>query len=135
LAKAVRMAFLAKTVLMFGATCLLAGCSPPEIMIKVQRMGGVTRLGFTQDWGTFSDDPTVPCIYRISLQKPGTFDVANAVWSIEAEGDVQCLDIAGVKIGQVPKGWREQVPLTAVTGQAYTIEVYGIGSGQASITW
>jgi hypothetical protein len=130
-----RMAFLAKTVVVIGATCLLAGCSPPEIMIKVQRMGGLTRLGFTQDWAYFSDDPTVPCIDRISLQKPGTFDVANAVWSIEAETEESCRDIAGVKIGQVPKGWREQVPLQAVAGQTYSIVVDGIGSGQASITW
>lgn len=85
-------------------------------------------LVFSQDWGLFSR-PEAPCIDRIVVLHDGTFDYDNPVWAIVPESKVQCLDIASVTLGQVPKGWKETAPLTGKLGEIYTVEVLGIGSG------
>ena len=72
-------------------------------------------LVFSQDWGLFSR-PEAPCIDRIVVLHDGTFDYDNPVWEIVPEREVQCLDIAAVALGKVPKGWKEIAPLTVKPG-------------------
>lgn len=111
-----------------GALGALANCSPPTIDILVEREGGRTTLLFSQDWGLLRGNET-PCIDRILFLRNGTFDYDNPVWAIVPQSEVQCLDIAAVTLGKVPKGWKETAPLTVKTGESYTVQVLGIGSG------
>ena len=106
--------------------------------MSVERSGDRAYLRFSQDWGLVFSRREIPCIKRISLQEADTYNadpLADAVWSIEAAGDVQCLDIGAVEIGAVPKGWEELVPLSAVEGQTYVALVDGIGWGETQIVW
>lgn len=118
----------AKSLIYLGALGALASCSPPPIDISVKRAAGRTVLVFSQDWGLFSGGEA-PCIDRIMILRYKTNDYDNPVWAIEPEREVQCLDIARVSLGKVPQGWKETAPLTVKPGDAYTIEVLGIGSG------
>ena len=90
-------------------------------------------LRLSQDWGLIFSDRKVPCVREVRLHEPESYDRENAVWLIEAKGDVQCLDLASVIVGEVPRGWQEGVRLTAVRGRTYTIEAHGIGWGQAVV--
>jgi hypothetical protein len=113
---------------------LLSSCSPPNIDITVETIGGRMLLRLSQDWGVIFSKRVVPCVREIGLHEPDTlYDLEKAVWLIEVKGDVQCLDLAAVRVGRVPKGWQEVVPLTAVSGRTYTIKASGIGWGEASV--
>ena len=64
----------------------------------------------------------------------GTYGRNAAAWLIEAQGDVQCLDLAAFAIGDTPKGFVQTVPFKAVGGETYTLRVGGIGWGEANVT-
>ena len=125
----------AKLLACIGLLGALSGCPPPPIDVSVERSDDRAFLSFSQDWGLVFSRRQIPCIKRIRLTKSDTYDLADAVWSIEAVGDVQCLDIAAVEIGTVPKGWEELMPLNAVPGQTYLVRADGIGWGDVQIVW
>ncbi|HSJ78509.1 MAG TPA: hypothetical protein VK913_07215 [Erythrobacter sp.] len=105
------------------------------IDIVVKQSGGRTVLGLSQDWGVVFRDRKVPCIKHVGLYEQGDDRRANYVWSIRLEGDGQCVDVAAVEVGNVPKGWREVDPLKAVPGKTYFAEVHGIGWGETRVTF
>lgn len=126
---------IAKLLAIIGAMTLLSSCSPPDIAIAVERGGGRMLLRLSQDWGIIFSDRQVPCVRRIGLHEPGTYDGAKSAWLIETKGDVQCLDLASVTVGKVPTGWQEVVRLSAKKGRVYTIRAQGIGWGETNVTF
>ena len=114
---------------------LVSSCSPPDIDISVERVGGRILLRLSQDWGLIFSDNEVPCVREVGLYEPETDDRDEAVWLIEAKGDTQCLDLASVAVGEVPNGWQEVVPLSAVSGRTYTVRTYGIGWGETNVSF
>jgi hypothetical protein len=119
----------------FGALVLLSSCSPPEINISAENVGGRTILHLSQDWGFVISDRKAPCVREVGLYHPGTYDRDRAVWLIDAEGDVQCLHLASLVVGEVPSGWQETVRLSAVSGRDYTVRAQGIGWGEVNIRY
>ncbi len=117
-----------KSLICLGALGALPSCSPPPIVISVERAAGGTVLVFSQNWGLFTRNRP-PCIDRIFVLRDKTYDYDNPVWAIEPEREVQCLDIARVTLGKVPQGWKETAPLKVKRGDVYTILVLGIGLG------
>ena len=105
------------------------------IDIAVKQSGGRTVLGFSQDWGVIFRKREVPCLRHVGLYETGEDRKARYVWSIEVDGDVQCVDLPTIEIGVVPKGWREVDPLKAVAGKTYFAEVFGIGWGETRVTF
>ena len=122
-----------KLLFLVGAVALLSSCSPPGIDIAFERVGGRLLLRLSQNWGLILSDRRVPCVYRVSIHKPEVHEKDKAAWVIEAEGDVQCIKLESVTVGEVPKGWREVVPLTVAKGQTYTVEGWGIGEGRRNV--
>ena len=122
-----------RPLLLVGAAALLSSCSPPPIDILVERAGGRLLLRLSQDWGLIFSSKRVPCVSEISIHTPDVYDRSKAAWVIEPNKTVQCLDLASVTVGTVPDGWTEVVPLTARSGQTYTVEAYGIGSGRIDV--
>lgn len=114
-----------------GAMALLSSCSPPDIDIAVEQVGTRMLLRFSQDRGFFNKRP--PCLQQLAVHEPGTYSRAKAAWLIEAKGEVQCLDLAEVTVGAVPKGWQEVLPFAVSKGHTYTISVDGIGSGDINV--
>lgn len=122
-----------KLLAMIGALAFLSSCSPPDIDIAVEKIGGRVQLRLSQDWGIIFSDNQVPCVREIALHEPETYDRSRAAWLIEAKGDVECLDLASVTIGELPAGWQEVVPLSTNTGRVYTIRARGIGWGETNV--
>lgn len=118
---------------MIAALALLSSCSPPEIDIAVEKIGNRVQLRLSQDWGVIFSHYQVPCVREIGLHEPETYDQSKAAWLIEAKGDVQCLDLASVTIGEVPTGWQEVVRLSTNSGRVYTIRAQGIGWGETNV--
>lgn len=123
----------AKLLSMIGVMALLSSCSPPDIDIAVEQVGGRMLLRLSQDWGIVFSDRQVPCVREVGLHEPETYDPSKAVWLIEAKGEVQCLDLASVTVGTVPTGWQEVVRLSASSGRVYTIRAHGIGWGETNV--
>jgi hypothetical protein len=123
----------AKRLFIVGATALLSSCSPPGIDITVEKVGERILVHLSQDWGLIFSDREVPCVREVGLYEPESYDREKAAWLIEAKGDVQCLDLASVAVGEVPKCWQEVTPLTAVSGRTYTIRASGIGWGETNL--
>jgi hypothetical protein len=119
----------------FGAIALLSSCQPPDIKISAEKVGGRTLLHLTQDWGFIISDRKAPCVREVGLYEPETYDRDKAAWLIEAGGDVQCLHLGSLVVGEVPKGWNEVARLSAVTGRTYTVSAQGIGSGEINIRY
>ena len=109
---------------------LLSSCQPPPIDISVNEESDRIVLNFSQDWGLIFNDEKVPCIQKVSIQEPTTFEEEHSAWRIEAGNGVQCLDLSSVVVGQVPEGWLELVELDTKPGETYTIWVDGIGWGE-----
>lgn len=114
---------------------LLSSCSPPAIDISVGNVDGRLHLLFSQDWGFIFPNRKTPCLSEIGLHEPETYGRERAAWLIEAEGDVQCLDVASLVLGEVPRGWRQVAPLSAVRGRTYTVRARGIGWGETRISF
>lgn len=123
----------AKHILVLGALGLLSSCSPPDIEIFVENVAGRLHLKLSQDWGSILSDRQTPCVREVGLHEPKTYERVRAVWLIEAKGDVQCLNLASVRVGDIPAGWQQVVPLSAVRGRIYAVRVTSIGWGEASI--
>jgi hypothetical protein len=124
---------IAKCIFILGALGLLSSCSPPDIHISIENAAGRLHLKLSQDWGLIFSDKQTPCVREVGLHEPESYERDRAAWLIEAQGDVQCLDLASVRVGDTPAGWRQVVPLSAVRGRAYTIRARGIGWGEARI--
>ena len=92
-------------------------------------------MALSQDWGLVFSDRQTPCVEEIGLYEPQTYEPADAVWLIKVEGDVQCLDLAAFTVGEVPKGWRQLVPLSAGRGRTYALRADGIGWGETNLTF
>ncbi|HET6943552.1 MAG TPA: hypothetical protein VFH89_15480 [Sphingomicrobium sp.] len=122
-----------KRLFIVGAMALLSSCSPPVIDIAVEKVDGRMLLRLSQDWGLIFSNREIPCVREVGLHEPETYDREKAAWLIEAKGDVQCLDLASVVVGEVPKGWQEVVRLTAVSGRTYAIRAHGIGWGETNV--
>ncbi len=112
---------------------LLSSCSPPDIEISVENTTRGVQLNLSQDWGLIFSDNQIPCIREIGLFEPTAYERDRAIWLIEAEGDVQCLNLASVRVGDIPTGWRQVVPLSLINGKTYIVRVNGIGMGEARI--
>lgn len=124
----------AKRLMVIGLLALLSSCSPPPIDVSVDRVDGRLRFTLSQDWGFLFSDRQTPCLRELGLYKPGSYDRQEAVWLIEAKGDVQCLDLASVVVGEVPGGWRQVVGFSPVRGRTYTLRAQGIGWGETSVS-
>ncbi|PZU63169.1 hypothetical protein [Sphingobium sp.] len=122
----------AKLLSIIGAMTLLSSCSPPPIDIAVERIDGRMLLRLSQDWGMIFSDKQVPCVREVGLYEPEHYDRSKAAWLIEVRGDVQCLDLASVTVGKLPKGWQEVVRLSTSGGLVYTIRAHGIGWGETN---
>lgn len=122
-----------KLLSMIGALALLSSCSPPEIDVAVQKSGGRLLLRLSQDWGVIFSDKRMPCVREIGLYERDSYDRSKAAWLIETKGEVQCLDLASVMIGEVPPDWQEVVRLSANRRTVYTIRAHGIGSGETNV--
>lgn len=122
----------AKLLSIIGAMVLLSSCSPPQIDIAVERIDGRMLLRLSQDRGIIFSNRQVPCVREVGLYEPENYDRSKAAWLIEAKGEVQCLDLASVAVGEVPTGWQEVVRLSANAGQVYTIRAHGIGWGETN---
>ena len=120
---------------MLGASALLSSCSPPDIDISVEKVGGRLLIHLSQDWGILFGGEEAPCVREVGLHEPETYDRDKPVWLIEAKDDPQCLDLASVAVGDVPKGWEEVVPLSAIGGRTYTIRASGIGQGETNVRY
>lgn len=127
------MSAIAKCIFILGALGLLSSCSPPDIDISIENAAGRLHLKLSQDWGLIFSDKQTPCVREVGLHEPESYERDRAAWLIEAQGDVQCLDLASVRVGDTPAGWQQVVPLSAVRGRAYTIRARGIGWGEARI--
>lgn len=114
---------------------LLSSCSPPDIDISVENTDQGIQLKLSQDWGLIFSDNQVPCVREIGLYEPTTYERNRAAWLIETKGDVQCLDLTSVRVGDIPAGWQQVVPLSSIRGRTYAVRVNGIGMGEASITF
>lgn len=112
---------------------LLSSCSPPDIDISVESTARGVQLKLSQDWGLIFSDNQIPCVREIGLYEPTTYERNRAAWFIEAKGDVQCLKLASVRVGGIPTGWQQVVPLSSIRGRTYAVRVNGIGIGEASI--
>lgn len=123
----------ARRLCLAAALALLSSCSPPPIEISVEKVDGRLHLTLLQDWGFVFPDRKAPCVREIGLHEPETYDRDHAAWLIEAEGDVQCLGLASLVLGEAPKGWRQVAPLSAVRGRTYTVRAQGIGWGETRI--
>lgn len=128
------MARLAKHLFIVLAAALVASCSPPKIDVTAQRVGDRIRVTLSQDWGLIFSRNRTPCVREAGLYVSGTYGRNAAAWLIEAQGDVQCLDLAAFAIGDTPKGFVQTVPFKAVGGETYTLRVGGIGWGEANVT-
>ena len=128
------MARLAKHLLIVPLAALVGSCEPPDIDVAVQRFGTQVRVSLSQDWGFIFSRKRTPCVREAGLYVPGTYGRNAAAWLIEAQGDVQCLDLASFTIGATPKGFAQTVPLGTVSGETYTLRVGGIGWGEANVT-
>lgn len=82
------MSSTAKRLFILGALALLSSCSPPNIDISVEKVGGRLRLTLSQEWGFVFRDEQIPCIREVGLHEPETYDRDHAGWLIEAKGDV-----------------------------------------------
>ncbi|GAA4777235.1 hypothetical protein GCM10023306_26150 [Novosphingobium ginsenosidimutans] len=122
-----------KLLSMIGALALLSSCSPPEIDVAVQKSGGRLLLRLSQDWGVIFSDKRMPCVREIGLYERDSYDRSKAAWLIETKGEMQCLDLASVMIGEVPPGWQEVVRLSANSRTVYSIRAHGIGSGETNV--
>lgn len=114
---------------------LLSSCSPPDIDVSVENTNQGIQLKLSQDWGLIFSDNQVPCVREIGLYEPTTYERNRAAWLIETKGDVQCLDLTSVRVGDIPAGWQQVVPLSSIRGRTYAVRVNGIGMGEASITF
>lgn len=114
---------------------LLSSCSPPDIDISVENTDQGIQLKLSQDWGLIFSDNQAPCVREIGLYEPTTYERNRAAWLIETKGDVQCLDLTSVRVGDIPAGWQQVVPLSSIRGTIYAVRVNGIGMGEASITF
>ena len=114
---------------------LLSSCSPPDIDISVENTDQGIQLKLSQDWGLIFSDNQAPCVREIGLYEPTTYERNRAAWLIETKGDVQCLDLTSVRVGDIPAGWQQVVPLSSIRGRTYAVRVNGIGMGEASITF
>lgn len=114
---------------------LLSSCSPPDIDISVENTDQGIQLKLSQDWGLIFSDNQAPCVREIGLYEPTTYERNRAAWLIETKGDVQCLDLTSVRVGDIPTGWQQVVPLSSIRGRTYAVRVNGIGMGEASITF
>jgi len=123
----------AKRIFVLGALVLLSSCSPPDIDISVEIAAGRVHLKLSQDWGVILSDEQTPCVREIGLHEPNNYERDRAAWLIEAKDDVQCLDLASVHVGDIPTGWQQVVPLSAVRGRTYVVRAEGIGWGEARI--
>jgi hypothetical protein len=123
----------AKRLPILGALVLLSSCSPPDIDISASKVGGRLLLTLSQDWGLIFSDEQTPCVREVGLFEPKTDDRDHAAWLIEAKGEVQCRDLASVVVGEVPDGWQQVAPLSAVQGRTYTVTAFGIGNGNTDI--
>lgn len=112
---------------------LLSSCSPPDIEISVENTTRGVQLNLSQDWGLIFSDNQIPCIREIGLFEPTAYERNRAIWLIEAEGDVQCLNLASVRVGDIPTGWRQVIPLSLINGKTYIVRANGIGMGEARI--
>jgi hypothetical protein len=124
-----------RTIAVVGAAALLSSCSPPEIRMVVTRAEGRLEVALAQDWGIIMSDEQIPCVDEIGLYRSQARERAQAVWLIEAEADLQCVDLPVLTVGEVPRGWRQVVPLSAVRGRTYTLTAQGIGSGETQLTF
>lgn len=125
----------AKYILMIGAMGVLSSCTPPNIDIFVEKDAGQLHLTLSQDWGLVFSDKQTPCVREIALHDPKNLERNSAAWLIQTKGDVQCLDLARVRVGDVPKGWQQLIPISAVRGRTYSVKVQGIGWGEADISF
>jgi hypothetical protein len=114
---------------------LLSSCSPPDIDISVENTDQGIQLKLSQDWGLIFSDNQAPCVREIGLYEPTTYERNRAAWLIETKGDVQCLDLTFLRVGDIPAGWQQVVPLSSIRGRTYAVRVNGIGMGEASITF
>ena len=112
---------------------LLSSCSPPDIDVSVENTNQGIQLKLSQDWGLIFSDNQAPCVREIGLYEPTTYERNRAAWLIETKGDVQCLDLTSVRVGDIPAGWQQVVPLSSIRGRTYAVRVNGIGMGEASI--
>ena len=101
--------------------------------ISVENAAGRLHLKLSQDWGLIFSDKRTPCVREIGLYEPTTYKRNRAAWLIEAKGDVQCLNLASVRVGDIPAGWQQVVPFSLVRGRTYVVRANGIGMGEADI--
>ncbi len=127
------MSATANRLFVLAAFGLLSSCSPPDIDISVENTTRGVQLKLSQDWGLIFSENQTPCVREIGLYEPTTYERNRAAWLIEAKGDVQCLNLASVRVGDIPTGWHQVVPLSSVRGRTYAVRVNGIGMGEASI--
>ena len=122
-------------IFIFVALGLLSSCSPPSIDISAENIAGQQHIKLSQDWGFIFSDKQAPCVREVGLYEPEIWDRDRAAWLIEVKGDIQCLDLASVRVGDVPTGWQQVVSLSAAYGKTYVIWVDGIGMNKANITF
>jgi hypothetical protein len=125
----------ANRLFVLAALGLLSSCSPPDIDISVENTDQGIQLKLSQDWGLIFSDNQAPCVREIGLYEPTTYERNRAAWLIETKGDVQCLDLTFIRVGDIPAGWQQVVPLSSIRGRTYAVRVNGIGMGEASITF
>ena len=125
----------ARLVLTVAAFAPLSSCSPPPIDIAAERDGDRLRLTLSQRRGFIFGGSRAPCVREIALHESETADRDHPRWQIVTTGGVQCLELQSVALGEVPGGWQETVPLSAVRGRTYTVAATGIGSGEILISF
>lgn len=125
----------ARYTIILGALGLLSSCSPPNIDVSVVDVAGRKHIKLSQDWGFIFSDKQAPCVREVGLYEPESWERDHAVWLIEVKGDIQCLDLASVRVGETPTGWQEVAALSAVRGKTYLIWVDGIGMSKTNITF
>ena len=116
-----------------GAATFVSSCSPPEIQMVVTEVGSRLRVTLVQDWGIIFSRRQTPCVREAGLYPSGADARNSAVWLIEAQGNVQCLDLASFTIGDTPKGFKQIVALSGVRKQTYSLQVRGIGGGATEV--
>lgn len=109
----------------------LSACTPPEIKISTQRVGGRQVVNLIQDWGLIFSDRMAPCVVRVDVRESETS--SNLIWRVEAKTN-QCIKLASFTLGVVPTAFIERTPMPpSVSGRAKLV-VWGVGVGEADLT-
>lgn len=108
----------------------LSACTPPEIEISTQRVGGRQVVTLTQDWGLIFSDQKAPCVDRVDVSESDAN--SKLIWSFEAKTN-QCIDLASFTVGVVPTGFVERTPMPPSVSGRFKLLVWGVGIGEADL--